>query len=132
MEPVGLVDTSVIISFLRGYKPVADRFKALVRTGCAKISAVSVFEVKLGENTANDSRISDLLALIPVLPFDAAAADHAASIERTLRARGQVIGTRDTFIAGIALAHELPIYTQDTEDFSRIEELTVINPEGIG
>ena len=60
-----------------------------------------------------------------MLDFDAASMREAANVRATLEKAGQPIGTIDTLIAGIALAHKLTVVTHNTSEFSRVPGLQV-------
>lgn len=62
-------------------------------------------------------------ARLDVLPFDAAAAAHAAEIKAVLERQGQGIGAYDALIAGHARSLGLIVVTGDLGEFRRIEGL---------
>ena len=62
-----------------------------------------------------------------VLPFDLAAALHAAQIEADRRHRGRPAGFGDTQIAGIAASRGAAIATRNVRHFSDLS-VEVINP----
>ncbi|WP_037327965.1 type II toxin-antitoxin system VapC family toxin [Runella zeae] len=51
----------------------------------------------------------------------------AAVIQADLRKKGTVIGHTDTLIAGIAIANDLQLITNNTNHFQRINELSIDN-----
>lgn len=53
-----------------------------------------------------------------VLPFDPPAAAMAAELAARRQRAGRTVDMRDTFIAGIALAHNADIATRNTRHFS--------------
>jgi tRNA(fMet)-specific endonuclease VapC len=62
-------------------------------------------------------------ARLEVLPFNAAAADHAADIRAALERIGRVIGGYDILIAGHARSRGLTVVTGDLGDFERVDGL---------
>jgi len=70
-----------------------------------------------------------LLDAIPVLDFDAAAADHAANAGRALRDSGTPLPMADLAIAGICLSLEVPILSRNVRHFERIEGLEIAATE---
>ena len=62
-----------------------------------------------------------------MLVFDANAAEQAALLSAQRKAIGRPVDMRDTFIAGIAMAHRATLATRNTRHF---EGLTtpVVNP----
>jgi len=119
---VGLLDTNVVI--MRGRLSDPATLPAETR-----ISAITLAELNKGALVAREPaemarrHLTLQLAIHDwpnPLPFDGvAAAFHSAG--RKARAR-----TPDSFIAAIALAHDLPLYTANPEDFSGIPGLTVV------
>ena len=51
----------------------------------------------------------------------------AAGIQADLRKRGTQIGHTDTLIAGIAIANEMQLVTNNTEHFERIKGIQLAN-----
>jgi predicted nucleic acid-binding protein len=54
-------------------------------------------------------------------------AEKAAKIQAELRKKGKEIGHTDTLIAGIAIASNLELITNNTEHFKRIKGLKIAN-----
>lgn len=53
-----------------------------------------------------------------VLPFDSQAADRAANLAAERKRLGQPVDIRDTFIAGIAIAHGAVVATRNIRHFA--------------
>jgi tRNA(fMet)-specific endonuclease VapC len=64
---------------------------------------------------------------VEIEPFDEADMSAAAKLSAMLIDRGQKIGPYDLLIAGQALARDWTVVTANTREFSRIEELNVID-----
>lgn len=128
-----VVDTCVVIDFLRGANPGADYVEGLLKTGDMAVTAITLFELRVGikPNSRRDRILEKLFSIIPVLSFDKDAALRAAQIENDLRAQGNVIGPAHTFIAAICLERDIPLATQNIEHFSRIPGLKVLPIEGM-
>ena len=62
------------------------------------------------------------------LPFDELAAHEYAALVAVRQKYGLPISTEDAQIAAIALRHELPLATRNTKDFSKIDELVLLDP----
>lgn len=128
-----VVDTSVIIGFLRGAEPDKSCFESILRSGEGVITSITVFELAVGFYPESERQQigQKLIEVLDVIPFDQETALKAGAVERTLRQRGETIGTRDVFIAGICLVHKLPIVTGNVEHFKRVPNLQVITPQVI-
>lgn len=73
----------------------------------------------------NLARVAAFLAAFPTLPFDDAAAEHAARIQAHLQRKGMLITPPDILISAIALSRRLTVVTHNTADFIRIPDLHV-------
>ena len=62
-------------------------------------------------------------ARLLVLPFDSAAAAHAAEIRADLERRGTMIGGYDLLIAGHARSRGLVVVTGNLREFKRVDGL---------
>lgn len=128
-----IIDTCVVIGFLRGAEPEKSCLAKVLKNGEGLLTSITVFELMLGlERDSKRKNIAHrLVDFLGVLPFNKEAAIMAANIERGLRQQGMVIGTRDVFIAGACVAHGLPIVTGNIEHFSRVPGLEVISPAAL-
>jgi toxin FitB len=103
----------------------------------AKLTAVTVAELRYGiarlpEGRRRDSLsgIADqLLSVMPVLPFDAAAAEQYALIMAFRDGVGRPMSPFDAQIAAVCLATGVVLATRNVKDFDGIR-LTLINPWG--
>lgn len=128
-----VADTCVVIGFLRGTEPDKRCFAQLLKNGEGMLTAVTVFELLLGleQNSKKQKVITQLIEFLKILPFDKEAAAITAKLEKELRRQGKVIGTRDVFIAGICLAHQVPILTGNLEHFKRVPGSKVVSPASL-
>jgi tRNA(fMet)-specific endonuclease VapC len=68
-------------------------------------------------------RSIETLVKLPVLPFDAEAANHFHKLKSTHRR----LGSMDLKIAAICLAHDATLLTRNISDFAQIQDLRVEN-----
>jgi tRNA(fMet)-specific endonuclease VapC len=121
-----VADSDVLIDFLGGRNPAADRVAFELDRGQLATTAVSRFELLAGaRNDRQDRLIRDLLAALFTLPFDETAADEAARVRRALEAGGTPIGMGDSLIAGIVLANDGVLLTRNRRHFERVAGLTL-------
>jgi tRNA(fMet)-specific endonuclease VapC len=124
-------DTDVLIDFLSGAEPGATQIAGYVAADQLQTTAVTCFELLsgAGEGKRGDA-IRRLLAALPVLPLDRAAAEQAAAIRRDLDRAGQTIGMADSLIAGIALTHGVRLFTRNRKHFERVAHLKLVDVGG--
>jgi predicted nucleic acid-binding protein len=127
---VGLLDTNVVI--MRGRLTDPATLPAETR-----ISAITLAELSKGALVARDPaemarrHLTLQLAIHDwpnPLPFDGAAARSFGIVAAAFYSAGRktLARTPDSFIAAIALAHDLPLYTANPDDFAGIPGLTVV------
>jgi predicted nucleic acid-binding protein len=97
------------------------------------VSAITVAELRLGVLMATTvdarSRRMDTLHMVELLepiPVDDEVASSWARLVASLRAAGRRAPINDSWIAATALAHGLPVATQDA-DYDGMPDLTVIH-----
>jgi tRNA(fMet)-specific endonuclease VapC len=121
-----IADTDVLIDFLEGRSPTAERLALELDRGQLRTTVISRFELLAGAKTGPQQKVvGALLAALPSLPLDEQAADRAAEIRRGLERDGVGIGMADSLIAGIALVHDGILLTRNRRHFERVSGLTL-------
>lgn len=125
----GILDTSTVILLTRIDDPSRLPVEPL-------ISAVTLAELSVGplvantdaERAARQAHLQQAEADFEPIPFDALVARAFGRVAASLRRAGRKTRARayDAMIAATALAHNLPIYTCNPDDFSGIEGLEVV------
>jgi tRNA(fMet)-specific endonuclease VapC len=122
-----MLDTNLCIRVLRE-RPAGlrERFNAEAEGLC--ISTIVLTELLYGaEKSArplhNRHEVESFAARLAVLPFDDAAASHAAEIRAALERTSLPIGAYDVLIAGHARSRGLVVVTGNLREFSRVEGL---------
>ena len=122
--PKIVVDTDVIIDYLKKQRPGAELLKKAYLKYRLHITSITVYELMYGvQRSGKSGLISRLLRHVTVLPFDEAAAKKAAALHYALTSKGLDIGVKDAFIAAICEVHKLPLLTRNVKHFSRIPGL---------
>lgn len=122
-----LLDTNLCIRVLRDRPPgLRERFNLNADALC--ISMVVLTELLHGAAKSsrpehNRQEVERFCAKLEVLPFDAAAADHAADVRATLERMGQPIGGYDVLIAGHARSRGLIVVTGNLSELQHVEGL---------
>lgn len=135
MPTVYMLDTNICAYIMRA-RPAAvlERLQAAV-DGQHRIvvSVITYYEMLLGTVGRNAAPRHAALVeafaarLSAILPWDAAAAEHATRIKRDLSAMGTPIGGNDTMIAGHALAADCVLVTHNVREFGRVSRLKMEN-----
>jgi predicted nucleic acid-binding protein len=121
-----LIDTSILIDHLR--KTQKDKtifYQVASRCDCL-ISVITEFEFSIGSTPQNRRFTEELLAKLPVLPFDSTCVKTASIIYRDLKAKNQLISLPDIFIAATAITHDLQLLTLNQKHFQRIVNLKLM------
>lgn len=122
-----MLDTNLCVRVLKDRpKGARDRFNANADSLC--ISTIVLAELLHGAAKSarpdhNRQEVERFAARMEVLPFDVAAAGHAADIRATLERVGQVIGGYDLLIAGHARSQGLVVVTGNLGEFGRVDGL---------
>ncbi|PVX30907.1 PIN domain-containing protein [Sphingomonas pokkalii] len=114
--PDYLLDTCVCIRILRGGGAPVTRRIAVAAPGTMAISAISLAE--LADGAGEGASLDALLARLPVLAFDAAAA-------RAFPAARAARGRHDRLIAAHALALGTTLVTHNARDFRAVPGLRI-------
>jgi predicted nucleic acid-binding protein len=128
-DGAGLLDTSTVILLPRLRGP--DALPAEPRISTITLAELSVGPLFTSDDEERATRLAHLQqaeADFDPLPFDADAARAFGQVAASLRRSGRKTSARayDAMIAAVALAHELPLYTCNPDDFAGIDGLTVI------
>jgi len=123
----GLADTSIFIARESGRAIEVGALPDRIA-----ISVITVGELRAGVLAApdvatRDRRLSTLTAALSLdpLPIDTRVAEAWARLRVTLREAGARMPVNDSWIAATAIAHGVPVVTQDV-DYVAVEGLTVI------
>ena len=124
----GLLDTSVVID--------CDLIDSARLPDEAAISAVTVAELAAGPHAAGDAterarrqdRLQWAAAQWDPLPVDTEVARAYGRVYAAVRENGRSSRRRfgDLLIAATALAHALPLYTRNPDDFTGLEPLITV------
>lgn len=137
----GLLDTSVIIAQLDAPRRGAPSPDALPLEGLpdeAAISVATLAELHYGVLAAKNAvtrrirlqRLGFVEATFQSLPIDAEIARAFARVAHTVKMAGRQPPARvmDLWIAATALAHGIPLYTHNRDDFSPLRHLIDVKP----
>jgi tRNA(fMet)-specific endonuclease VapC len=125
-----LADTDVLIDFLAGREPAAERVARELESGNLWTTVITRFEMLSGARRTRETKIiGELLDSMRIVPLDVSAADRAADIRRALERKGVGIGMADSLIAGIVLHVGGALLTRNLRHFQRVEGLDLVRFE---
>ncbi len=128
MADRSVLDSDVLIDYLRGAGPGRDLVRALARDGGFTITAVTAFELALGRSYATDPRPVHALVAGPVLTLTRRAGLRAGALFAELRRSGTSIDVRDAMQAGICLDAGVELVTRNAARLERVPDLRCVHP----
>lgn len=128
-----LIDSSVLIAAERNKTGLDELLRDHGEEAIA-IAAITASELlhgvhraqKPAQRTRREAFVENILAVVPVVPFDVVTARVHASLWAQLASKGVNIGAHDLLIAATALAIGFDVATHDKRSFPKIPGLTVV------
>jgi tRNA(fMet)-specific endonuclease VapC len=122
-----LLDTNACIAALRGHQQVLEHLRQHTPSDFA-VSTISLYELYSGvarcrQPAIERQKIDTFLHPLHLLPYDPDSAIQAAHLRWSLEKRGNLIGPYDLLRAGQALALNLILITNNTDEFHRAPKL---------
>ncbi len=122
-----IVDSSILIDHLRGFKKATQKIDELKESGsqCC-ISVITEAEVLSGKDYENEDKrkdVLDLLQFFSKINTDSGTAQKAAEFRRNYG-----VSLDDCIIAATAFREKSILWTKNIEDFKRIKEIEVKEP----
>ena len=127
-----LLDTNICIYIIKNKpKTVKEKFESL-SIGDVCISSVTVSELVYGAYKSqkieqNLKTLEKFFLPLEVVDFDYKASYEYGKIRADLEKRGRIIGQLDMQIAGVALANDMILVTNNTKEFERVASLKLEN-----
>ncbi len=124
-----VLDTTFLIEreLQRGKSGDAQHFLARQQALVPVVSSISAGEFGIGFTRDQRTLWKEALRPYEMLIIDAAVGWQYASAFRSLKQRGQLIGTNDLWIAACCLHAKLPMVTRNTRHFERVPSLEVLS-----
>ena len=124
-----VLDSDVLIDYLRGAGPGLDLVRALGRGAGYRVTAVTAFELALGRSYRENPRPVHSLLSAPLLTLTRKAGLRGGALLAELRQSGETIDVRDAMQAGICLEAEVALVTRDLTHFARVPGLRLSHPD---
>ncbi|OAM87586.1 type II toxin-antitoxin system VapC family toxin [Termitidicoccus mucosus] len=120
-----LFDSEFIIRLAgQGGKPWQRRALAFIDANLdAPLYTSRICWTEFAEGCDSPAEVAAALDMFTVLEIDERVAWHASRIGRLLKGRGLHIGDNDIWIAATALAHALPLVSNNAKHFTRVPGL---------
>jgi tRNA(fMet)-specific endonuclease VapC len=112
-----LIDSDVLIRYLRGDANTAARIKALQANEVLACSVMTTFEVLRAAKPHQLAGTETFLGTFVQLPVTEAISRDAAAEYRAFRSRNMILGTPDLLIGCTARAHDVPLLTGNVRHF---------------
>lgn len=127
-----IIDTDILSEFLRGNPNVIAKVdEHLKEYGFISLSIITYYEILNGllykDASKQMAKFEAFVELNKVVPLTIRTVKISANIQSDLRKKGTEIGHTDTLIAGVAMASELQLVTNNTAHFERINGLEIAN-----
>ncbi len=125
-----MLDTN-ICSFIIREKPlsVKEKLKIVSKDNKVVISSIVASELLYGaykkRNPKLITAVKTFIDFFEVLPFDLSAAEEYGKLRSYLEKKGNIIGAYNLQIAAHALSLNAVLVTNNTKEFSRIENLKI-------
>lgn len=128
-----VIDSSVLVAAERGKLDLAQLLDAHGDKPVA-IAAITASELLHGVHRAKDPAqrarretfVEELLAALPVVPFDLVVARVHARLSAELATAGTPVGAHDLLIASTALSVGYDVATRDERSFPRVPGIHVL------
>ena len=123
-----VLDSDVLIDYLRGAGPGRDLVRALIHGAGYRVTAVTAFELALGRSYRENPRPVHVLLAAPLLTLTRKAGLRGGALLAELRRSGATIDVRDALQAGICLETGATLVTRNVSHFERVPGLRVSHP----
>jgi tRNA(fMet)-specific endonuclease VapC len=126
-----LLDTDMVIFSFKGHPTVRENI-ARHRHDPLKISIITLMELYYGafksrQAAGNLAKVKILEHNIDIISVGIETAELFGMVKAKLENRGKRLDDFDLVIAACALAHNLTLVTNNTDHFSRITDLKLVN-----
>lgn len=124
-----VLDSDVLIDFLRGRGPGRDLVLSLAPGPGYRVTSVTAFELALGRSYRENPRPVHAVLSVPLLTLGRKAALRGGSLLGELRRAGVPIDVRDAMQAGICIEAGATLVTRNVDHFRRVPELDLSHPD---
>jgi len=113
-----LLDTDVLIAYLRGYGQAVNLITTLADQNVnLSISVVTIIEIETGIRNKEKEKTYELIDILEICFLDRAIAHLSGAFLREFRKKGMKLGLADVIIGATAIHHELTLITCNTNHY---------------
>ena len=112
-----LIDSDIIIWFLRGRKEIVELFEELQKSGVLACSSISIVEVQLGVRKKEQKVTTDFLNSLEVYPIGKEIANYTGNLIREYKKKGITVKLTDSIIAATCLLYNLTLVTLNLKHY---------------
>jgi tRNA(fMet)-specific endonuclease VapC len=123
-----VLDSDVLIDYLRGKDPGRELVRSLIQGTGYRVTAVTAFELALGRSYRENPRPVHALLAAPLLTLSRRAALRGGELLSELRRAGAAIDVRDAMQAGICLETGTTLVTRNGSHLDRVPGLRISHP----
>jgi predicted nucleic acid-binding protein len=121
-----LLDTTVLIHYLRGRLPVVVGIQDLSAAGhTLMVCPVNVAEIYSGTRPEDEQEVSGFIRTLTYVPISFEAAEFAGRLRYRLARAGLTLHMPDALIGATGLQEDATLLTSNVKDFSLVPELRV-------
>ena len=131
MKPV-MLDTDILSEYFRGNPKVVEHVEQYLNEfSSINLSLITYYEVLNGllykDAKKQLKKFNSFVELNNIISLTIKSVKISAAIQAEFRKKGTIIGHTDTLIAGVAIANDLQLITNNTNHFKRIKGLDIAN-----
>ena len=112
-----LIDSDIIIWFLRGRKEIVELFEELQKSGVLACSPISIVEVQLGVRKKEQKVTTDFLNSLEVYPIGKEIANYTGNLIKEYKKKGITVKLTDSIIAATCLLYNLTLVTLNLKHY---------------
>lgn len=120
MKKMILIDTDVVVDFLRGYDEAVAYLKGL--SGEVALSSIAVAELYAGVRDDEREKLDEFISLFPVLPITSEIAKNGGLLKRDYH-RSHGVGLADALMAATAIEQKAELKTLNTKHYPMFKGL---------
>lgn len=112
-----LLDSDIIIWFLRGKKEIIELLERLQKSGVPACSPISIIEVQMGVKKGEEEKTSIFLNSLEICSINREVANKAGEYIREYKKKGITLEIPDAIIGASCILHDLILVTYNPKHY---------------